>query len=69
MQDQTQIFGIRAVIEAINAGQTIDKVFLGCKTWKNYSINILESTPSSTLKVPIRILKISKQFLSRYDIL
>tara|TARA_R110002167_G_scaffold9634_4_gene44601 strand:- start:9298 stop:9720 length:423 start_codon:yes stop_codon:yes gene_type:complete len=28
MQDQTQIFGIRAVIEAINAGQTIDKVFL-----------------------------------------
>ena len=28
MQDQTQIFGIRAVIEAINAGTTIDKVFL-----------------------------------------
>lgn len=28
MQDQTQIFGIRAVIEAINAGEIIDKVFL-----------------------------------------
>ena len=28
MQDQTQIFGIRAIIEAINAGATIDKVFL-----------------------------------------
>ena len=28
MQDQTQIFGIRAIIEAINAGETIDKVFL-----------------------------------------
>tara|TARA_R110002049_G_scaffold993_3_gene7181 strand:- start:59472 stop:60209 length:738 start_codon:yes stop_codon:yes gene_type:complete len=28
MQEQTQIFGIRAVIEAINADETIDKVFL-----------------------------------------
>jgi len=28
MQDQTQIFGIRAVIEAVNANETIDKVFL-----------------------------------------
>lgn len=28
MQEQTQIFGIRAVIEAINAGEIIDKVFL-----------------------------------------
>lgn len=28
MQDQTQIFGIRAIIEAVNAGETIDKVFL-----------------------------------------
>ncbi|AJR02475.1 23S rRNA (guanosine(2251)-2'-O)-methyltransferase RlmB [Siansivirga zeaxanthinifaciens] len=28
MQDQTQIFGIRAIIEAINAGEIIDKVFL-----------------------------------------
>jgi len=28
MENQTQIFGIRAVIEAINAGETIDKVFL-----------------------------------------
>ena len=28
MQEQTQIFGIRAVIEAINAKETIDKVFL-----------------------------------------
>jgi 23S rRNA (guanosine2251-2'-O)-methyltransferase len=28
MQDKTQIFGIRAIIEAINAGETIDKVFL-----------------------------------------
>ena len=28
MQEQTQIFGIRAVIEAINARETIDKVFL-----------------------------------------
>ncbi|WOD42219.1 23S rRNA (guanosine(2251)-2'-O)-methyltransferase RlmB [Hwangdonia lutea] len=28
MQDQTQIFGIRAVIEAVNAGENIDKVFL-----------------------------------------
>ena len=25
---QTQIFGIRAIIEAINSGETIDKVFL-----------------------------------------
>ncbi len=28
MHNQTQIFGIRAIIEAINAGETIDKVFL-----------------------------------------
>lgn len=28
MQEQTQIFGLRAVIEAISAGETIDKVFL-----------------------------------------
>ncbi|KAB1067480.1 23S rRNA (guanosine(2251)-2'-O)-methyltransferase RlmB [Tamlana haliotis] len=28
MEDQTQIFGIRAIIEAINANKTIDKVFL-----------------------------------------
>ncbi|WP_194766113.1 23S rRNA (guanosine(2251)-2'-O)-methyltransferase RlmB [Tamlana sp. I1] len=28
MEDQTQIFGIRAIIEAINAEKTIDKVFL-----------------------------------------
>ncbi|WP_100616304.1 23S rRNA (guanosine(2251)-2'-O)-methyltransferase RlmB [Confluentibacter citreus] len=28
MQEQTLIFGIRAVIEAVNAGETIDKVFL-----------------------------------------
>lgn len=28
MENQTQIFGIRAIIEAINAGKTIDKVFL-----------------------------------------
>ncbi|KJD31493.1 RNA methyltransferase [Tamlana nanhaiensis] len=28
MHNQTQIFGIRAIIEAINSGKTIDKVFL-----------------------------------------
>jgi 23S rRNA (guanosine2251-2'-O)-methyltransferase len=28
MENQTQIFGIRAIIEAINAGETIDKIFL-----------------------------------------
>lgn len=28
MENQTQIFGIRAIIEAINAEETIDKVFL-----------------------------------------
>ncbi|MFD1162619.1 23S rRNA (guanosine(2251)-2'-O)-methyltransferase RlmB [Hwangdonia seohaensis] len=28
MQDETQIFGIRAVIEAVNAGENVDKVFL-----------------------------------------
>ncbi|AXP79596.1 hypothetical protein CJ739_498 [Mariniflexile rhizosphaerae] len=28
MENQTQIFGIRAVIEAANAGETIDKAFL-----------------------------------------
>ena len=28
MEEQTQIFGIRAVIEAVNAGEIIDKVFL-----------------------------------------
>jgi 23S rRNA (guanosine2251-2'-O)-methyltransferase len=28
MQVQTQVFGIRAIIEAINAGEIIDKVFL-----------------------------------------
>ncbi len=28
MENQTQIFGIRAIIEAIHAGETIDKVFL-----------------------------------------
>lgn len=28
MQNQTQIFGIRAIIEAIHSGETLDKVFL-----------------------------------------
>ena len=28
MENETQIFGIRAIIEAVNAGETIDKVFL-----------------------------------------
>tara|TARA_R110002049_G_scaffold271188_3_gene448350 strand:- start:1062 stop:1799 length:738 start_codon:yes stop_codon:yes gene_type:complete len=28
MENQTQIFGIRAILEAISAGETIDKVFL-----------------------------------------
>lgn len=28
MENQTQIFGIRAIIEAVNSGETIDKVFL-----------------------------------------
>lgn len=28
MEDKTQIFGIRAIIEAISSGKTIDKVFL-----------------------------------------
>ncbi|MFD1615442.1 23S rRNA (guanosine(2251)-2'-O)-methyltransferase RlmB [Gelatiniphilus marinus] len=28
MENQTQIFGIRAIIEAVNANETIDKVFL-----------------------------------------
>lgn len=28
MENETQIFGIRAIIEAVNAGKTIDKVFL-----------------------------------------
>ncbi|MGC6429560.1 MAG: 23S rRNA (guanosine(2251)-2'-O)-methyltransferase RlmB [Jejuia sp.] len=28
MQNQTQIFGIRAIIEAINSNETLDKVFL-----------------------------------------
>ena len=28
MQDQTQIFGIRAIIEAIKSGENIDKIFL-----------------------------------------
>ncbi len=28
MENQTQIFGIRAIIEAVNADETIDKVFL-----------------------------------------
>ena len=28
MDNETQIFGIRAVIEAIKSGETIDKVFL-----------------------------------------
>ena len=42
MQNQTQIFGIRAVIEAINAGETIDKVFLQ-KGLKGELFNELES--------------------------
>ena len=28
MQNRTQMFGIRAIVEAINSGETIDKVFL-----------------------------------------
>jgi len=28
MQKETKIYGIRAVIEAINSGETIDKVFV-----------------------------------------
>lgn len=42
MQNQTQIFGIRAIIEAINAGKTIDKVFLQ-KGLKGELFNELES--------------------------
>ena len=42
MQDQTQIFGIRAIIEAINAGETIDKVFLQ-KSLKGELFTELES--------------------------
>lgn len=42
MQNQTQIFGIRAIIEAINSGETIDKVFLQ-KGLKGELFNELES--------------------------
>lgn len=42
MENQTQIFGIRAIIEAINADETIDKVFLQ-KGEKGELFNELES--------------------------
>lgn len=42
MENQTQIFGIRAIIEAINAGKTIDKIFLQ-KGLKGDLFNELES--------------------------
>ena len=28
MQKETKIFGIRAIIEAINSGKTVDKIFV-----------------------------------------
>ncbi len=43
MQDQTQIFGIRAIIEAINSGEAIDKVFLQ-KGLRGELFNELESS-------------------------
>ena len=42
MKDNTQIFGLRAVIEAINANETIDKVFLQ-KGLKGELFNELEA--------------------------
>ncbi|MFL1011803.1 23S rRNA (guanosine(2251)-2'-O)-methyltransferase RlmB [Flavisericum labens] len=42
MENQTQIFGTRAIIEAITAGETIDKVFLQ-KGLKNELFSELES--------------------------
>jgi len=42
MKDTTQIFGLRAVIEAINANETIDKVFLQ-KGLKGELFNELEA--------------------------
>lgn len=42
MQKQTQIFGIRAIIEAINSNETIDKVFLQ-KGLRGELFNELES--------------------------
>lgn len=42
MKDSTQIFGLRAVIEAINANETIDKVFLQ-KGLKGELFNELEA--------------------------
>ncbi len=43
MEKQTQIFGIRAIIEAINANETIDKVFLQ-KGLKGELFSELETT-------------------------
>lgn len=43
MENQTQIFGLRAIIEAVNAGETIDKVFLQ-KGLKGDLFSELEST-------------------------
>ncbi|WP_242117874.1 23S rRNA (guanosine(2251)-2'-O)-methyltransferase RlmB [Aestuariivivens sediminicola] len=56
MQNQTQIFGIRAVIEAINANESIDKVFLqkGLKGDLYLELeNLLRSNDISTAYVPV----------------
>lgn len=61
MENQTQIFGIRAIIEAINSGKTIDKVFLQ-KGLKGDLFSELESlvNKSSLNKSYVPIEKLNK---------
>jgi len=56
MQQNTQIFGIRAVIEAINAGQTLEKVYIqkGLKGQLFSTLNaLIKENNISTSHVPI----------------
>ncbi len=56
MQENTQIFGIRTVIEAINAGQTLEKVYIqkGLKGQLFSTLNsLIKEHNISTSHVPI----------------
>jgi 23S rRNA (guanosine2251-2'-O)-methyltransferase len=56
MEKENQIFGIRAIIEAIQAGTTIDKVFIqkdGQSDLKNDLLKVIKRTSTNFSYVPV----------------
>jgi 23S rRNA (guanosine2251-2'-O)-methyltransferase len=52
MEKENQIFGIRAIIEAVNAGKEIDKVFILCDELLNkYEKNKKINTKDKKIKI------------------